>query len=275
MLSSMLAQAQSTEVFTPRELDKSFYVTWGYNRSFYRPSDIHFKGEDFDFTLYDVEADDDPEEFDAKVYLNPLKFTIPQFNFRLGYYIKENLSISMGWDHMKYIITVPQTVDIDGYIDPSLSDEYGGEYFNEPLALRQNFVRYEHSDGLNYVRFGIEKHAPFIGKRSNKFKIDVLMSASAGYMLPWTDFRFLDVRYRNKPHLSGWAVSGMIAPRLRWKNTFFVQWQAQYGYIRMGDILLQDHLESRASQSIWFNETSISLGANLPIYWRRNSKTSE
>lgn len=263
--------AQVSTDFQVRELENSFYVTWGYNRSYYRPSTIEFKGEQFDFTLQDVTAHDDPEEFQAKVYLNPLKFTIPQFNFRLGYYIKENLSLSVGWDHMKYVITLPQRVTIDGYIDPQISSTYGGTYVNQTIDLQTNFVQYEHTDGLNYVRVGLEKYAPFYSTNNNVIRVDMSMSASAGFMLPWTDFQFFNTRYRNRPHLSGWAVSGTMAPRIHFKNIFFLQWQVQYGYIRMGDILLQDDASSRAKQEIFFNETSISLGANLPIYWRRKA----
>ena len=34
------------------------YIFWGGNRESYSSSDIHFKGDDYDFTLYDVQAHD-------------------------------------------------------------------------------------------------------------------------------------------------------------------------------------------------------------------------
>jgi len=36
----------------------TFYFYWGYNRDWYSNSDIHFEGEDYDFELKDVIAND-------------------------------------------------------------------------------------------------------------------------------------------------------------------------------------------------------------------------
>jgi len=66
------------------------FIYWGYNRAYYNKSDIHFKGDGYDFTLYDVEAKDMPEPFDADVYFNIKKLSIPQFNFRAGYFFSDN-----------------------------------------------------------------------------------------------------------------------------------------------------------------------------------------
>ena len=64
------------------------YIFWGGNRESYSSSDIHFKGDDYDFTLYDVEAVDRPVGWHIN-YINPTMMTIPQTNFRLGYFIVE------------------------------------------------------------------------------------------------------------------------------------------------------------------------------------------
>jgi hypothetical protein len=33
-------------------------------------------------------------------YINPVKMTIPQTNFRIGYFINDHYSIALGVDHM-------------------------------------------------------------------------------------------------------------------------------------------------------------------------------
>ncbi|MFZ1702900.1 MAG: hypothetical protein WAT79_01065, partial [Saprospiraceae bacterium] len=78
------------------------YVFWGWNWSVYSKSDLHFKGSDYDFTLKNVKSSDRQSPFSLNTYFNPSKFTIPQYNFRLGYYLKEHWDISFGIDHMKY-----------------------------------------------------------------------------------------------------------------------------------------------------------------------------
>ena len=61
------------------------FVFWGGNRGYYTNSDITFRGSDYNFTLSDVEAVDKPKGWHID-YINPLRMTIPQTNFRLGYY---------------------------------------------------------------------------------------------------------------------------------------------------------------------------------------------
>jgi hypothetical protein len=42
--------------------------------------------------------------------------TIPQTNFKLGYFINDHYSIALGADHMKYVVTQDQTGNITGTI---------------------------------------------------------------------------------------------------------------------------------------------------------------
>ncbi|NNE56370.1 MAG: hypothetical protein HKN32_10135 [Flavobacteriales bacterium] len=244
------------------------YITWGYNRAYYNPSDIHFQGEGFNFTLYDVHATDIPEPFDAKVYLNPLKLTIPQFNFRLGYYINDKVAISAGWDHMKYKLFTNQVVKIEGYISPEASEVYGQEYPYQNIQLKPGLIQYEHSDGFNFVRLGLERYEPIW--KSKKYNIEGVLfaGASAGLMFPWTDFRFDGVRYRNWIHLSGYGFSGLLGARLEMGEHFFLQARAQFGFSQLTDVLLQDDAKSRAQQKIVFFERAWSLGGYIP--WGRD-----
>lgn len=114
------------------------YFYWGWNVSWYGKSDINFKGTDYDFTLNDVRAKDRQTPFSVNKYLNPLNATIPQFNFRLGYYFKDNYSLSIGIDHMKYVMIQNQQVLIDGTIS-NTSSSYDGIYHNEPIVLVEDF----------------------------------------------------------------------------------------------------------------------------------------
>ena len=96
----------------------SYYITWGYNRSTYANSDIRFVGPGYDFTLLKAQALDAPTPLsEFKTYVDPGLLSIPQFNFHAGYFIKDNLSISIGWDHMKYVVTDGQTVKVNGFIN--------------------------------------------------------------------------------------------------------------------------------------------------------------
>ena len=62
------------------------------------------KGDDYDFTLYDVAAEDRQTPWDPGVYLNPGSITIPQTVARIGYYFHDHWNLSVGVDHMKYVM---------------------------------------------------------------------------------------------------------------------------------------------------------------------------
>jgi hypothetical protein len=70
-----------------RELFKRkgiFFFYWGYNRAAFSNSDIHFWGDGYDFKITNVMALDEPDPI-SKEYIGPTTFTIPQYNYRVGY----------------------------------------------------------------------------------------------------------------------------------------------------------------------------------------------
>lgn len=254
--------------------EHQFYVTWGYNRAYYNKSDVHFKGEGYDFTLHDVRAEDMREKFEADVYLNPLQFTVPQFNFRAGYYFKKNTAISMGWDHMKYHIIPTQLVKIDGYIDPDKYHlpEYTGDFHHDYILYKPSFMDYHHSDGFNFIRVALEQRVPFWESKNGNHVLAMNASVSAGAFLPWTDFTFFGVGHRNKPHFAGYGASLHAGFRYEFFRYFFMQVAAQVGWSNLTNVMLEDELPSRADQKISFIERSWALGGYIPILRGSKSK---
>ena len=82
----------------------AIFLYWGWNRAIYSNSDVHFRGNGYDFTLHNMIAKDRPTDFSFDDYLNPLRVTIPQTNARIGYFIKDNLALVLALDHMKYVM---------------------------------------------------------------------------------------------------------------------------------------------------------------------------
>jgi len=267
ILLMVLASALQASAQDPLEFKGSqgkMYFAWGYNRAFYNTSDIHFQGEGYDFTLHDVKAYDSPEAWDPKVYLNPTKLTIPQFNFRLGYFIKDRIAISGGWDHMKYRLAVPQVARISGSISPDRSEKWQGEYNNDYITLQPDFVRYEHTDGFNLVRLALEYYHPVWNSKNKKHSLNFMLGGGVSAAMPWTDTVMLGKRSRTQPHLAGFAFSGLSGLRFEFFNHFFAQWRAQYGLSYMGDVLIEDGTSARAKQRIVFYERALLAG----VYFR-------
>ena len=91
-------------------------------------------------------------KFTLNNYLNPANITIPQYNFRFGYFIKDNIDVSFGIDHLKYVLEQNQLSRISGFIENS-GTIYDGVYNNTLLPISEDFLKFEHSDGLNYINF--------------------------------------------------------------------------------------------------------------------------
>jgi len=262
------AQAYTQETKSPYADSRKgqFYIFWGYNRAYYDQSDVHFKGDGYDFTLYNAKAEDMPETFTWKGYFNPARLSVPQFNIHLGYFINDNTSITIGTDHMKYHIIQTQRVLIDGHIDQSYAPdsataaEYTGDFNNEYMLYTPAFMDFHHSNGFNFVRTSIEKRGTVWGSKNGQHLLSLTGAASVGIMLPWTDFTFFGKRYLNWLHVAGYGFSATTGARYEFKKHFFVQVQAQLGWSNLTDILLEDDKPSRADQKIVFFQRSWAVG---------------
>lgn len=224
------------------------YALWGYNRSAYLPSDIRFVGPDYDFILYDVKAKDYPAEFDARTYFGPISFTIPQYNYRIGYFITEALSISIGMDHMKYVLRPGQQPLVDGYIGRAGSP-YQGNYDDQRVSLSDDFVQLEHTDGFNYLSVELDNHWRIWKHANMKHNCDWFLGGGIGLMVPRSDVSVLDEPAANRYHIAGEGISVQTG----FKSTFF-RHLAVHGTLKLGLSRLHDILTTqsgdRASQNI-------------------------
>ena len=240
----------------------SFYFYWGWNRAFYSPSTIHFSGNNYDFQLYDVVAVDRQSPFDAELYFTPNKMTIPQYNARIGYYFKHDLQISLGVDHMKYVMLHDQPSTINGYIYNS-NTSYDGVYVNEPITIAQDFLKFEHTDGLNYINAELRKSMRMLGVKH--FQSTFLFGGGVGMLLPKTNTTLLANPRYDAFHLAGYGVNGVMSLQLNFFKYFFVQGEAKMGFIHMPDIRTTMNASDRASQMFLYNQFNVNFGVQFSL----------
>lgn len=238
-----------------------FFAYWGYNRAAYNPSDIHFQGEGYDFTLYNVRAHDLPEQFNAKVYFNLKKFSIPQFNVRVGYYLSDQFSISLGYEHLKYKIDGTQVVRIEGKISDERSETYGGSYEGETIILSPDFLSFEHTNGMNYLRATADWHRALWKSTNSKHSAWLSAGVGTGPVICWTDFTLFGERHTNFLHISGMGVSAQVSARVELFKHIFLQYNSQLGKAFLWDVILEDRLPARADHNVVFMERSLVVGA--------------
>ena len=240
----------------------SFYFYWGWNRSYYSPSTIHFSGNNYDFQLYDVVAVDRQSPFDAELYFTPSKMTIPQYNARIGYYFKHNLQISLGVDHMKYVMLHDQPSTINGYIYNS-NTSYDGVYVNQPFTIGQDFLKFEHTDGLNYINSELRKSMLLLNVKH--FQTTFLFGGGLGVLLPKTNTTLLANPRYDAFHLAGYGVDGVMSLQLNFFKYFFIQGEAKMGFIHMPDIRTTMNASDRASQMFLYNQFNVNFGLQFSL----------
>jgi len=238
----------------------SLYVYWGWNREWYADTKLHFVGNGYDFNLKNVAATDRQSPFRAKTYLNPSNATIPQYNFRLGYFITDKYNISLGIDHMKYVVTQNQVVNIDGNISDTNSG-YDGQYSGENIKIGEDFLKFEHTDGLNFINIDLRRFHELW--TSEKVTFNVLGGLGAGILLPRTDATLLGKPRHDQFHLSGYGISGVAGVNVALWKYFFIQSEYKLGYISLPDILTTYETADRADQKIFFSQFNVVFGGNI------------
>ncbi|RTY66665.1 hypothetical protein EKM05_03805 [Flavobacterium sp. GSP27] len=243
-----------------------FFISWGGNRDTYSKSDITFRGKDYNFTLENVQAQDKPKGWHVD-YINPAKMTIPQTNFRMGYFISDHYSVAIGVDHMKYVMLQDKAVTINGhYPNPGSYDEL---LANNQVLLTAKFLKYEHTDGLNYVNTEFSRHddisSLFKIRNTDKIQVNLTEGVGFGLLYPKTNTTLLGKDRHDDFHVSGYGTSLKAGLNVTFFKHFYIQGELKGGYINMQDIRTTQSTEDSASQDFFFFQRIIAVGGIFKI----------
>jgi len=262
--------ATTPEKYTAHNKGK-FFIYWGGNRETYSKSDITFKGDDYNFTVDNVKAHDKPKGYHID-YLNPARMTIPQTNLRIGYFITDHYNVSIGVDHMKYVMTQDQTANVTGQIDLPLADAgsiHNGFYDNTPTVMSKDFLMFEHTDGLNYIHAQINRvddiSKLFTIGNTDIFQVNLTEGIGGGFLYPKTNATLLSKQRHDDFHVSGYGVSAQVGLNLTFFKHFFIQGELKGGYIDMQDIKTTSSNADSASQHFGFFQRMITVGGIFRI----------
>jgi len=269
-LFSIVLQGQENEFIKSKKVTNKgkFFTYWGWNWASYTNSDIHFKGNNYDFTLSKVKAQDRQTKFSFNDYFNPGRITIPQTNYRIGYFFKENYTISLGVDHMKYVMISNQDVTINGDINIG-NDTYDGNYTDETINLTSDFLLFEHTDGLNYVNVELKRFddvSHWFGLDSENLQINLTEGLGLGILYPKTNATLLGNDRYDDFHISGYGSSIVAGLNITFLKHFFIQGDIKGGYIYMPDIRTTNNVSGRASQSFLFFENTFLIGGKFRLF---------
>ncbi|WP_394364630.1 hypothetical protein [Flavobacterium franklandianum] len=241
-------------------------ISWGGNRDKYSQSDIRFMGDNYNFVVQNADAHDKPKGWHID-YITPGRATIPQTNFKLGYFFTDKYSLSIGVDHMKYVMTQNQTANITGIIDGN--PPFNGGYANTPTVLTEEFIMFEHTDGLNYVYTEIARQddiSKWFGiKNTDKFQVNINGGFGVGVLYPKTNTTLMGKERYDEFHVSGYGTSVKAGINLTIFKYFTIEGALKGGYINMPDIRTTASTSDSASQEFFFGETIIAFGGIFKI----------
>lgn len=287
-LNTFAQEQVAVEKYTAHNKGK-FFISWGGNRDSFSKSDVNFRGKDYNFTVENMSAHDKPKGWHVD-YINPSKMTIPQTNLRLGYFFSDHYSVTVGLDHMKYVMTQNQIANVTGKIELPADQSgsiYNGVYNNTPVDMAQNggieggydkgttqpgipaFLMYEHTDGLNYINTEVSRHDDiskwFSLPNTDKVQISLTEGLGAGVLLPKTNATVLGKERHDDFHVSGYGMSAKAGINFTFFKHFYIQGELKGGYINMQDIRTTQYSEDKASQDFFFFQRIIMFGGIFRI----------
>jgi hypothetical protein len=244
--------------------DGEWYFSWGYNKEYWAPSNIHVSQPSLgnDFTIHGVRGQDELQQAGDIFTTDPFG---PQYNWRIGRFIDDarTFGVELNFDHTKYTSLIGQTANVTGTI--------GGVPTNAAYQLSNQFFSEQLHNGANHLMVNAVYRYPLIGRVNESFSVAAIAKAGVGIMLPHTTDTILgntnSVGSKTLSNAIGlangwWQLNGVTTgAELGFR---FVLWKPVYleltdkvAYAYLGD--LPAYLGT-LQQSLWMNEIVLSIG---------------
>ena len=169
---------------------------------------------------------------------------------------------------MKYVVDKEQLVAANGTINIGNS-QYDGVYNGQQVKLTADFLRLEHTDGLNYINLQLYRFddiSSWFGLSSDRFQINMTEGFGAGVLYPKTDTSLLGMERHDDYHLSGFGLSAGVGLNITFFKHFFIQADLKGGYINMPSIKTSLNVLDSASQSFYFLQNNILIGGKFSLF---------
>ena len=236
------------------ENTKKWSVYWGWNRSNYSNSDIHFWGDGHDFTIKNAQASDMQTDLSHlfDIYLHPANITIPQTNLRVAYQYNADTAIALNLDHMKYVMTIGQVAEVVGTAN--------GAALSGTREINDSFVAFEHTDGLNVISLEIEKQRP-VDLFGSAYPARVFALAGIGIVIPKSNVTMAVIgQTRNDEfHVAGYSAGLGAGLEVDFYKDFFFRTAYNFGYVNLPDVLTSARGD-KASHHFTYNEILVAAG---------------
>ena len=231
-----------------------FYFSWGYNKEWYSASNIHIDQPSLNnnYTFQKTLAHDHIGW--DKLFQRAL--TIPQYNYRLGYFFdqKQNWGFELNFDHTKYVVTEEQTVHITGTMNNVPVDMFA--------ITTDAVLRYQLNNGANFFLFNLVRRLNIFTSSSEKIQVDFLGKAGVGPVIPHVQNTIFG--NENTPHFQfgGWNTGLEATVKAIFFKHIYLEFCGKFDYARYSRLKIY---EGFANHSFFTRELILNLGYTFSI----------
>jgi hypothetical protein len=147
---------------------------------------------------------------------------------------------------------------------------YDGTYNNTDFNVNPDFLKFEHTDGLNYENVEVRRFDVLFGRKNFSFAANE--GLGVGVLIPRTNTTLMDNLRYDEFHIAGYGFSSILSLNATFFRYFFVQMEWKGGFIHMPDIRTTMYKSDRASQAFWFSQYNVVFGANFRIPSKKNTE---
>jgi hypothetical protein len=261
---SVAAYAQHTDSVSVKPKHKwkvktgSYYGSWGYNEETYTNSNIYVNqpSQNNNFVYNNVQAQDHIG-WDHLFSVQP---TIPQYNYRFGYFFneKQDLAIELNFDHTKYIVLQGYNIIVSGTLH--------GHSVDTTVYLSDATLRYFLNNGANFFLFNLVKKISIFSTHDKNFIVDGLLKAGVGPLVPHVDNEIFGMDNRKQFQLGGWNTGIEATIKFTFGKHVYLEYCNKVDYARYSWL---EVYQGRAHQNFGTYENIANIGYTLHIYRRK------
>ena len=146
--------------------------------------------------------------------------------------------------------------------------DFEGIYNNDDFTITQDFLKFEHSDGLNYLNAEItynQNLLTLVKVKSNptKIKLNYLLGFGLGPMMPRSNVTLMNNERNDEFHFAGYAFAAKAGLNLTFYKLFFLRTEYKGGYTHLTDIRTTLSKSDRARQYFFFTQLNIVFGITI------------
>ena len=206
--------------FKERSNKGRIYLSYGLNRTAYDLSTLKMKGDNYDFGLTHFDANDGFTEYD-----------FAKFNGKIGYFINDKISISLGYDNFKYKQVDKRLVKIGGTINDST--DFDATYYSNEDVIRTDvdFITYQYTS-LNYINLNLEVNDDFWVSNSGKLAWSYYFGLGGGILMTESEVSlFGGAKTTNNNGMSGFGGNASFGTRFH-AGPVFIELGGKAGYMK-------------------------------------------